>query len=173
MGFIVLLTLQDVGLLILFIMLDVPKVDKIFFLYLGALAVVTKIYASSTLLLFCILCKILAGRISSIRQKLLVQQISSFGIPRDLILRKQRSQYTCVSQSIELLNECFGYIMLFEVPYIFVGVINTSMHLVISANIGDWGSKVFSIMFFINHVINLMLICLSSEKINTEVIVIS
>lgn len=155
----------------LFLVLDVPNIGNTSFFYVMEMAIVTKIFASSAVLLFCILCKILAGRINSIRQQILVQQTSDFVVTnKDFTLRKLRSRYTCVSHSVELLNDCFGYIMMFEIPFIFVGVINTSMDLVISAHLGDWGSKVFSIVFFFNHIINLIIICLSSEKIHTEVI---
>lgn len=118
---------------------------------------------------FSIVCLIISDQIKRIRLQIVGLLSCKSGQKPDSIVRKLRYQYSHVCYSVELLNESFGMILMFEIPNIFVGVINSLMHLIINAKKEDTSSHFFAIMFLFNHIINLAFICLSSERIADEV----
>lgn len=158
----------------LFVVLDVPNAGSTLTALLLGTTVGTKMFSSAAVLIFSVLCLILAGQINNIHRQLVKLAHSQSISPRSasnqcLILKSIRKQYGSVSSSVELLNKCFGFILMFEIPCIFIGVINTSMFLVISVNVDDAKVKTFSVVFLINHVVNLTSICLTSEKLQVQV----
>lgn len=162
--------IQDFGLLVIMLTWILSVISSVSTCLIG-LTVITKIYASSHVFLFSLLCLTISGKIEGIRHQVkCFFSTSQFTYCHpDTFVRNLRSLYSQVNDSIGFMSRCFGWFLLFEIPFIFIGVINSSMNLVLSAKESDWESKIFSSVFYINHVINLTCMCLSSQSINTEV----
>ena len=135
----------------------------------------TKAYASLTVVLFGVIMRFVGNLINAIRCEMTEFMPLGTTVTEDLLiirLKRLRRNFTSINFFVDLLNNSFGWILLFEIQYIFVGVINASMHLFISVNGGNWNSKLLSFGHFVGHVVNLMFICLSSERLREEVILL-
>ena len=134
------------------------------------LVCVAKIYPTTVLTLFCIFCLLISDQLEIIRDQ--IEQVSNrnpfdtSAVSRHLVFLQK--QHILISKSICAVNITFGPVMLFEVPFIFIGVINTLVINLLSKQL-ELFSITYSVITLANYISNFLIICLSAEKIKTQV----
>lgn len=134
-------------------------------------AVSSQSYPKTLIVLFCITCKIISHQF-----RLIVDQIKNIS-PNSFNTVEVSNQLNClqhyhgvICNSNVILNECFGSILFFEILFIFVGLINTAMSILI--HYGNYTEPFFWTMTGIlltDHIIRVSIICLSAESIANRV----
>jgi hypothetical protein len=135
---------------------------------LAGLISVSKIFPTTVLTLFCLMCLIISNQLELIRDQ--IEQLSinnSFDMSVATRLALLQRRHILISKSIDAVKVAFGPVMLFEILFIFIGVINTVM-----VNVQPLKNLVivaYSVVTLGNYTSNFILICLSAEKIKTQV----
>ncbi|KAI9562852.1 hypothetical protein GHT06_010307 [Daphnia sinensis] len=81
----------------------------------------------------------------------------------DVIVLKR--YYVSACQTVDILNDCFGWLLLLVVPHLFIAKINVTFY---------WfgnpkeTTSISGILFFVFQLVNLFIICISSDSIRVE-----
>lgn len=156
-----------------------------------------KLYTTTSLMLFCILCMIIADQFQNIR--LQIHRMVFFNATFEHLIRLQnqytsskyipfkvitihRSQTICnphylllcvsVCRSLNNLNNCFGLIVLLEVMFNFISVVNTTMDFFMNSGQAHWSFRTLQLGMVSYAIINLILMCLCADNIKNQVIYI-
>ena len=156
-----------------------------------------KLYTTTSLMLFCIICMIIADQFKNIR--LQIHRMVFFNATFEHLIRLQ-NQYTsskyipfkvntlyrnqpicnppylllCVSvcRSLINLNNCFGLIVLLEVLFNFILVVNTTMDFFMNSGQAHWSFRTLQLGMVSYAIINLILMCLCADNIKNQVMYI-
>ena len=143
---------------------------------LDVIAVAMRIFPSTVVIYFCINCLVISDLF-----KLMGNEIECIITTTDLTnsaiidrLQMIQQKYLCiVCRCVELLNDSFGSILLFELFYIFIGITNELMKIIVE--IKDFSGDVF-VLNRLEHAVLIgillmtcFLICYSAENINNQV----
>ena len=137
-------------------------------------SLLTNIYATTGLTLFVILCRLIADLYNAICLE--VDQMSVDNFPTaemfSVELKKLQNKHFLVWRCVDELNRCFGFLLLLDIVFKFVGVINSTMYIFITFISAEkiWQPLMVSIIFFVYHIISLTLICCSSDTISIKVL---
>ena len=137
-------------------------------------SLLTNIYATTGLTLFVILCRLIADLYNAICVE--VDQMSVDNFPTaemfSVELKKLQNKHFLVWRCVDELNRCFGFLLLLDIVFKFVGVINSTMYIFITFISAEkiWQPLMVSIIFFVYHIISLTLICCSSDTISIKVL---
>lgn len=134
---------------------------------------------ATTLTLFCTLAYLVYLYLKSIRTSIqhLLKTSPNNSSSDVLLLESQRfhlnvleKRHLLVCKIFTQLNRHFGFFLVMEIIYIFVGVINSSMNLLLGGgNVGRLMEALFAIRF-IDQIAHLSLLTFIAEEINNEVI---
>jgi len=96
---------------------------------------VTKIHPTTAIIIFCILSLVISQQLDGIRSQvksLMVNynQLESENEGKRILLSNLQRQHVQIHYSLALLNRCFGLILLIEIPFNFMGMINVTMSLI-------------------------------------------
>jgi len=160
-------------------------------LFLEIATIATKVYATSSVILFCIASLAIANQFDNIRNQV-EQNMNLFNDTADILMRLQ-SQYSSgkktnmnifftvfvffiisltkctVCRSVKKLNYCFGFILLIEISYNFLSIISSSMEFLINKGQISW-QLCLQLAIFMNNLMNLLAICFSAESLRTKVL---
>lgn len=144
--------------------------------FLAVFGLVTKIVPATTLALFCTFAHLVSLHLFAIRIRIIRETPSCYPASV-LLLESQRSQlnlwkrqHLLVCKTIDKLNRRFGFFMAVEVGFVFVGVINSSMFLLVSVIIEDIPLGSYSGVVILDHIIHLFLLTYFSTDITDQVI---
>lgn len=126
---------------------------------------VLAVYPVSILTLFCLLCHALAHQFRAIGERL--KETSDGDVNKIRLLQRQ---HFMACRSVRLINRCFGTIMLFEIPTIFIGILHGMAHwmVVSTLNLG-WFLYLLTLFILFSHVVDFILIVMVAEKLKREV----
>ena len=129
------------------------------------------IYPITVTIYFCINCCVVSNVLRLINIQIMQLYLtpstnSSFGTH----LKFLQKQHFTICQSIELLKESFGPALFFEILFLFVGLTNTIMRIVLqSRNITHVYGLVMAVSTIIDNTVTLLFICHSAESIRSQV----
>lgn len=130
-----------------------------------------KFYPATALALFCIIVRVHALQFASIQQRIerIIDQrnISPSQISQLKLLRRHHS---LVCSSVNKVNRYFGVFLLLEVIFIFIGVTNCFMYVLMSAMSIDGLLGAVNTIICVDHIIHLFLLTSFSDDIFNEVI---
>jgi len=139
---------------------------------------VTRIYTITIVIYYCINCLVISDLFKSIRREIDCitnksnQQTINDAITDRLQIIANKYQHI-ICHCFGLLNDSFGPILLFEMLYIFIGITNQLMRIMVEIKDFSGDLFVFSRLthtFFIaNFLSTLCLICYSAENISRQV----
>lgn len=131
-----------------------------------------QIIPASALVLFCTFTQLIFLNLRAIRNHVEKQLINYNPVNAKLQLKDLQRQHLSLCKIIHQLNRYFGIYLVIEVTFIFVGVINCSMFVLMGV-LGD-ESLLGAVngTAFIDQVVHLFLITSFSDKISKEVILI-
>lgn len=140
-------------------------------------SLVFKVVPATILILFCTLTHMVSLHLSSIRFRIIRQHsISCF--PRNMAefercqLNALKWQHLLVCKGIQQLNQYFGIFLAIEVCYNFIGVINSSVFLLMNFLSNDWLLGIFSSFSMIDHSIRLYVLTSFCDCITKEVFIL-
>jgi len=136
---------------------------------------VTRIYPITSLVEFCLFCFVINQQLNGIKiqvESLLfvtgINEEDTINEIRDVLFKLQQ-KHVEISTSLDLLNSCFGLILLIHIPFNFIGVINSTMIYIFSMG-NKWDYSTVSIAIdWIQHIVNINLISSSTEGIYSTV----
>lgn len=135
-----------------------------------------KIYPAITLALFCVLARTVTLHLRSIRfciKRKLVQRTPSSIVKMEnfhgFLLKVLRRQHCLVYSSIRKLNRYFGIFLALEVVYIFVGVTNCLMFVLMSAMNDDMLMGALNGAICLDQMVHLLFLASFSDGIVHEV----
>jgi len=133
----------------------------------------TKIYPTTAMVLFCIFSliisqqlKVVEDQVVSLIHPIYTQDTESM---TRTTLNKLQSQHIQIYLSTDLLNRCFGFILLIDIPFQFIGIINTTMSFFINGSNSNWFYCLLQLVFVINHVVNMVWISFRAHNIEAHV----
>lgn len=139
----------------------------------------TKIIPATTLTLFCTFAHLISLHLGAIRQRI-KRQLSSPSVSslssyhqeshRNLQLKLWQRQHLLVCKTINKLNKYFGIFLAIEVVFVFVGVINSLMFLLLSVMINDKLLATYNGVVIFDHIVSLFLLTYFSTNITDQVI---
>jgi len=135
---------------------------------------VTKIHPATAIIIFCILSLVNSQQLNGIRSQvksLMINynQLESENEGRRVLLSNLQRQHVQIHYSVALLNRCFGLILLIEIPFNFMGIINVTMSFYMNASVSSLAYITLLVVLFINYSVNITLVCLCSDKITSQV----
>ena len=134
---------------------------------------INNIVATTGRVLFSILCLMIAEMYGTMKDTI-VEISAVCNIESSVIqLKKLRLQHAFVNVCVDQLNNTFGLILLFEIIFIFVGIINATTRFLINYS-GDetlihWSHILLELFLFFYHIINFMTICYLSDYMSNQV----
>lgn len=138
----------------------------------------SKIYATTGRMLFYLLCRITTENYINIKKEIdflsrvCLENECKIQFPGTTErLKKLSDKYALVYECVEQLNICFGHFLLFDITYIFVSEINSTMYLLsdLFSVSSDWLSISIIAMWNIYALVNFSIVCFSSHRIGNEV----
>jgi len=125
------------------------------------------IYPISSLMFFGLLCSLVSDQLYFITKLLKKIPNNYDGMNQ---LKRLQEEHDRIIDSIGLINYLFGPILLLEIPFIFIGIIVGSVHLMV-ANMSDRGWTIYflTLSLISIQVFHLILISFSAEKIKKQV----
>ena len=119
---------------------------------------------------FCINCFVISNTLRLMNNRVMKFSFtSSTNNGLSIHLRELQKQHFAICQSIELLKDSFGLILLFEILFLFVSLTNTIMRIVLqSRNINAY-ALLMCVSTVVSATINLIIICHSAETVRSEV----
>ncbi len=139
-----------------------------------------KIYPAITLALFCILARTVTLHLRSIRfciRRKFVQHPPSSIVKMEnfpsYLLKVLRRQHRLVCSSIQKLNRYFGIFLAIEVIYIFVGVTNCLMFVLMSALNDDMLMGALNAAICLDQMVHLLFLTSFSDDIVHEVYLVT
>ena len=138
---------------------------------------VTKIHPTTAIIIFCILSAAISQQLDCIRSQVKSLMINynpleSENERRKALLSNLQRQHVQIYHSVELLNRCFGLILLIEIPFNFLALVNVTMSFYMNVGVSALIYNTLLVALFVNHSVNITLICLFSDKISSQVIFI-
>ena len=100
-----------------------PPFNASFIFYL--LTLLSKIYPTTGVTLFCLLLLLISTELKSIRCKLINHQTSMTSNE----LKSLKRQHAMICRSVEKINQLFGYTVLVEVVTVFIGTVSNMVYL--------------------------------------------
>ena len=139
------------------------------------LNLVTQIYPTSAMMLFCIL-----GLAVSMNYRAIYEAVREFRRENVIEIESVESTTTqlqvwkrnhaLVCDVAEELSNCFGLILLIKVGYLFISIINSAIFLMIGiTDVESEAEITMYIGFSIEHVVHLFMICYVADQIRYEV----
>ena len=137
---------------------------------------ITKIIPISALALFCLLTRwislhlqVIFMRIKEIatKSKNLPCHSASPSLSKHLLFLKE--QHFLIYKAVRQINRYFGFYLVIEVVYIFTGVVNASMYILMGVISGEMVLAAYSGVIFLDHLLHLFFITSSTDQINDEV----
>ena len=137
---------------------------------------VTKIHPTTAIIIFCILSLVISQQLNGIRSQvkpLMVNynQLESENEGKRILLSNLQRQHVQIHYSLALLNRCFGLILLIEIPFNFMGMINVTMSFYLNASVSSFTYIILLVVLLINDSVNVTLVCLCSDKISFQVLI--
>ena len=135
-----------------------------------SLANLGKIYATSFIIYFCISCCVISNHFKTINDR--VKQLSKTCSDVKYLteqLRYSQTNYVLLCSSVELLNESFGFILLLEILFIFVGFTNNCLKLLFWFDENELYVNIL-ILFIVGNMLSiLVMVCFCAENIRNQV----
>lgn len=138
---------------------------------------ITKIIPKSALGLFCLLTKCLSQHLKAVFTgiKEITAELKNctpspsvlLSISKRLLILKE--QHFLIYKAIRLLSQYFGFYLLIEVIYIFTGVTNSSMFILLGTMSGDRILTICTGVIFLDFLVHLFMITSSSEQVISDV----
>ena len=135
-----------------------------------------KFYPATALALFCILARLVALHLTSIRLRIEEFLVYRCFSPDAGLMESQYSElkvlrrhHSLACRLVQKLNNYFGTFLLLEVAFIFVGVINCCMYVLMSAMSIDGLLGAVNTTVCFDHIIHLFLLTTFSDNIINEV----
>lgn len=132
---------------------------------------VAKLYPTTAIVLFCIFSYVINKQLNAVKsqvESLITNPPDSDDEAKSFLSKLQR-QHVQICLSVGLLNRCFGLILLIDIPFNFIGVINTTMNFFMNGSVAKWSFKILQLATFVNHIINVILISFRADKIASQV----
>lgn len=76
-----------------------------------------------------------------------------------------KSYYVSVCQTIDVINDCFGWLLLLIIPHLFVATITLTFYW-----FGNKPKPISGLMFFFFHHVNLFIVCIAADSVRIEVL---
>lgn len=142
--------------------------------FFDAALIVTQIFPTSILLLYCLLSLSAALNFQQLVEEINEVHKSGWLETNDIMvvqLKTWRRNHALVCDFVDKIHNCYGIILLIKISYLFVAVINSSFYLLIG--IVDMTSNVeliINLAFIIEHFMHLFIISGVSDKVFNEVL---
>lgn len=136
---------------------------------------INNMVTSTSRILFCILCLMIAEMYGSMKNRIDEVIMSSESRIQSVIiqLKKLKREHAFVNVCVDQLNNTFGLILLFEIFFIFVGINNATTKFLINYSsdgaLIHWSHVLFELLLFFYHLINFMMICCFSDHMLNQV----
>lgn len=139
----------------------------------------SKIYPTTGRILFYLLCRITSEHYVQIKNE--IDSLTNTFPASDCYksqfpatsnrLKRLTYQHALVYECVELLNISFGHFLLFDITYIFISEINSTMYLLseMFSESSDWLSISIIAIWNIYALINFSILCFSSHRTGNEV----
>ena len=140
----------------------------------------TQTYSVSSLVLFRFVSRLVIDHFAIISRKLdviltvLQQKQSLEGLMIGKMKQLQR-QHELLCRSADSMNEIFGPILIFQIPFVFIGVINSSVNIFFKFKDGfgktedSYFSLISTLAFLVSHIANFSLLCHESDNLRNSV----
>ena len=138
---------------------------------LDMLGYFTKIYSAVALALFCILARTVSLHLRSIQFRFRNQFTNELVEFQNCQLKILRKQHRLACSLVRKLNYWFGFFLLLEVVFIFVGVTNCLMFVLMGAVSEDGLMILVNGVFCFDHLVHLLVLASYSDGIVNEVII--
>ncbi len=142
------------------------------------LACCSKLYATTIRVLFCLACKMITEQLKCIQyqidymsSKTAIDDNQQDDLLSDQLFKLQ-CRYAQIYKSKNCLNECFGFILLFDVSFNIFGVVNETMNFIFNGFGGPLGScafRAFVLITVVKHILSLILIIFHADALNDMV----
>lgn len=136
----------------------------------------TKIYPTTAMVLFCIFSLIISQQLKAVEDQVVSLIHPTYTQNAENITRttltKLQSQHIQIYLSTDLLNRCFGFILLIDIPFQFIGIINTTMSFFMNGSLSNWLYCFLQLVFIINHVVNMAWISFRAHNIAAHVLLL-
>lgn len=135
----------------------------------------TRILPSIVLVLFCTMMHLISCHLKAIHNSIERQCMLSNGSNVSLLESQRvqieilKKQHLLVFKAIRKLNQCFGVYLTLEVCYVFVGVINCVMFMLMAAIAKKGFLGLLNFAVLVDQVIHLFLLTSSCEEISNQV----
>lgn len=143
---------------------------------LDLIGFILQIIPVTALALFCCLARLLSLHLGAIRIRVIEQQSISFYPsstellePQRLQLKVLQRQHLLICKTIGKINHYFGIFMVIEVLFIFVGVTNDAMFLLMGVIGAEGLLEAVNGAVFVSQVVHLFLLTTFSDEIAREV----
>ena len=144
---------------------DGPPCTASFIFYI--LTIVTKVYPTTGVMLFCLFLLLISTELRDIRFKLLNHPTSMTGKE----LKSLQRQHALICRSVEKINQLFGYIVLLEVVTIFIETVLNMIWFV--PGVKDYPSLplmvAYSIIYYMDQILHFVCITSLADRIPQEV----
>ena len=129
---------------------------------------VTKIYPTTAMALFCLFCFVISQQLNGVKHQVESLSITDVNDARKALSKLQR-QHVQICNSVNHLNRCFGLILLIDIPFNFIGVINTPMVFLVNKS-PIWSAySILQIVSWVNHTVSVILVSFTSQNISRQV----
>ena len=139
---------------------------------LDLLSTMTRLYQSAPFALFCVLTLATSWQFELISFRLEKLITISPNSSHNKIIRELKlliQQHVRVCQSVKMINDVFGCILFVEVTFIFVGVINLFMFVLVSSLIGETENMLFNGAIALDFCVRLFVLSYVSESLGKKV----
>ena len=138
----------------------------------------TQIYSLSALTLFCFVSWVIIDCFGIIRKEvddvlgMINRKQSQSSIIRRL--RHLQRQHELLCRCADFINCIFGPILLFQIPFVFIGVINSFLNVFFNfkdrfGGLGDYLAVVSTLSFIVSHFVNFSMLCNTSDNLRNAV----
>jgi hypothetical protein len=136
---------------------------------LDLLCFATRLYQSAPFVLFCVLALAASWQFDYIRIQL--ERLYFVNTHEDKVknLKLLMRDHVNICRSIQIFNDFFGFLIFIQVVFIFIGVINVSMFMLVSSIIGHLNLAFFNGAIAIDHFFRLYAISYVSSAITKKV----
>lgn len=84
-------------------------------------------------------------------------------------LNKWKLRYVLLTQLIDRINQCFGFVLLQSITYFYISIVNSAFYVFISLTYGNYISTGSYLYNIVKHMLYLLAIALVPHKIKSEV----
>jgi hypothetical protein len=139
----------------------------------------TQIYSITSLVFFCFVARLVIDHFGIICQKLnaILTMLHHGKQSGDLVNRKLKHlqrQHELLCRSAHSMNEIFGPVLVFQILFVFIGVINSIVNIFFKLKDGlgkteDYYALMSTLSFLISHFANFSLLCHGSDNLRNAV----